>query len=143
APPAPEPPPPAPPAPPTPPAPAAPPTQEPPNAPANARYDPGSGTPGKKDVPVLSDTQVGYLRKPNPVYPAFSKRAGETGKVMLRVLLDEKGTPVKIEIEESSGFPRLDQAAIAAARSSRYSPYVRDGKPQQVIARVPIVFDLE
>lgn len=140
APPAPEPPPPAPP---TPPAPAAPPTQEPANAPANARYDPGSGTPGKQDLPVLSDKQVSYLRKPNPVYPAFSKRAGETGTVMLRMLVDEKGVPVKIDIEKSSGFPRLDQAAVTAAKASRYTPHVRDGKPQQMIARVPIVFDLE
>jgi protein TonB len=39
---------------------------------------------------------VEYLRPPAPVYPAISCRLGETGVVMLRVLLSEKGLPEQL-----------------------------------------------
>ncbi|MEO7726158.1 MAG: energy transducer TonB, partial [Burkholderiales bacterium] len=44
-----------------------------------------------------------YLDNPPPAYPAFSRRVGEQGKVMLRVLVNAKGTAEKIELHSSSG----------------------------------------
>lgn len=77
------------------------------------------------------------------MYPAFSKRAGETGKVILRVLIDKQGRANNIKIEKSSGFPRLDDAAVAAARGALFSPLMENGEPQEAQAIVPIVFELE
>ncbi len=55
-----------------------------------------------------------------PSYPPASRRAGEEGTVRLKVLVDEKGRPKDVAIATSSGFARLDQAAIEAVRKWRF-----------------------
>ena len=88
-------------------------------------------------------TAVQYLARPAPSYPAYSRRAGETGRVLVRVLIDERGDPLKLEMQQSSGFPRLDESAVAAIRAARFRPYTEDGQPRSVWVLIPIVFDLE
>jgi hypothetical protein len=46
---------------------------------------------------------VEYVRMPQPVYPSISRRMGETGVVMLRVLIGEKGTAEQVTVQKSSG----------------------------------------
>ena len=53
----------------------------------------------------------------DPAYPPASRRAGEEGTVRLKVLVDEKGRPRDVAVATSSGFARLDEAAIQAVRS--------------------------
>lgn len=139
----PEPTPPAPPAPPAPEAPPSPPVEGTPNAPAGATPRAGSSKPSQAGPVTLSSSQVAYKRQPKPVYPAFSKRAGETGKVTLRVLIGKNGQPLEVKIQKSSGFPRLDDAAVAAARGALFSPHIVNGEPHEAIAIVPVVFELE
>lgn len=55
-----------------------------------------------------------------PTYPSASRRAGEEGTVRLKVLVDEKGRPRDVTVANSSGFPRLDQAAMEAVRKWRF-----------------------
>jgi TonB family protein len=55
-----------------------------------------------------------------PEYPAESVRAEEQGKTTLRFELDAGGVAQKIEIAQSSGFARLDEASIAALRRCRF-----------------------
>ena len=55
-----------------------------------------------------------------PTYPSSSRRAGEEGTVRLKVLVDEKGRPKDVAVATSSGFARLDQAAIEAVRKWRF-----------------------
>lgn len=127
-----------------PPGPPTPPVQGEPNAPAGATPQQGSGTPGPVGPPpVLGSSQITYIRQPKPVYPAFSKRAGETGKVMLRVLVDVNGRPKEVKLEKSSGSDRLDKAAIDAARNALLSPHKENGKPREAYVLMPIVFELE
>src|SRR5690606_30350748 len=78
----------------TPPAPAAP--AAPPSAPAQP-----SGA-----AVQLPSSNAAYLNNPRPSYPSISRRMGEQGKVLLRVLVDENGLPQQIEIKQSSGFDR-------------------------------------
>jgi protein TonB len=91
----------------------------------------------------VQHSAVQFVKKSQPIYPSFSRRLGEQGQAMLRVLIDELGLPVRIEVESSSGHARLDDSAIAAARSSRFSPYREDGVIRPVWVRLPYVFDLE
>lgn len=56
----------------------------------------------------------------DPVYPPSSRRAGEEGTVKLRLQVDERGQPRDIQVAQSSGFERLDQAAIEAVRKWRF-----------------------
>jgi protein TonB len=86
---------------------------------------------------------VQYLSRPAPSYPVYSRRAGETGRVLVRVLIDESGDPLRLELQQSSGFSRLDDSAVAAIRAARFRPYTEDGKPRPVWVLIPIVFDLE
>ena len=81
-----------------------------------------------------------YLHRPNPVYPALSKRLREEGTVLLRVNLDAQGSVLDISIEKSSGFQRLDQAAHEAVKQWRFIPAKRGQEAMPSTALVPIEF---
>ena len=85
---------------------------------------------------------VEYLREPSPHYPPQSRKLREQGLVVLRVLIDEKGTACNIEIESSSGYARLDVAAREAVAKAAFRPYVEDGTPRRALVRIPIEFSL-
>lgn len=94
-------------------------------------------------TPRTISSGVEYVSMPAPRYPPLSRRMGEEGKVMLRVLIDDRGRAERIEIHQSSGSDRLDQAARDAAQRARYKPYIENGRAIAVFALVPIVFKLE
>ncbi len=84
-----------------------------------------------------------YLQNPRPAYPALSKRLGEQGQVVLRVFIEADGTANKAEIKQSSGFDRLDQAALNSVLRWRYVPGKRAGVAQSMWFNVPVRFVLE
>ncbi len=63
------------------------------------------------------------LRRVRPSYPALSQRTGEEGRVVLNVLVKADGTAGDVGIKNSSGFQRLDKAAVSAVRQWRFEPY--------------------
>jgi len=71
----------------------------------------------------------------NPVspveYPVPLLEQGIEGRVLLRMYADTHGTLVadSVRVAESSGYPALDSAAVVGARSLRYSPALRRGRP--------------
>ena len=73
----------------------------------------------------------------------MSKRLGEQGKTTLRVLIGVDGLPQRAEIVKSSGFERLDQAAMATVMRWRYVPGKRAGVAEAMWFNVPINFVLE
>jgi protein TonB len=85
---------------------------------------------------------VAYARFDPPAYPPLSRRLGESGVVVLRVLIDEAGLPREVQVETSSGFARLDEAAVAAVRRARFVPFSEGGRARAAVARVPIRFEL-
>ena len=91
----------------------------------------------------LPSSNAAYLNNPRPSYPSISRRMNEQGKVLLRVLVNEQGLPQQIELKESSGFDRLDKAAIAAVQRWRFAPGTRNGVPEAMWNIVPINFVLE
>ena|ERR1017187_3606685 len=78
-----------------------------------------------------------------PEYPAFSKRLNEQGKVVLQVLLSEDGHITSADVKISSGFQRLDVAALNAVKAWRCKPSLRNGVAVRVIALQPLNFILE
>ena len=93
------------------------------------------------NVPRLVEA-VEYLRQPSPRYPPQSRRLREQGLVVLRVVIDEQGSACDIEIETSSGYARLDNAAREAVERAAFRPYVEDGAPRRALVLIPIEFAL-
>lgn len=91
----------------------------------------------------LPSSDAEYLQNPKPVYPPMSKRLNEQGTVLVRVLIGVDGTALKAEIQQSSDFDRLDQAALATVLKWRYVPGKRGGKPEAMWFTVPIVWGLK
>lgn len=85
-------------------------------------------------------TNVAYLEPPAPKYPPESRRSGEEGLVILRVLINEQGRAARVEIEQSSGYARLDAAARAAVERARFRPYVENGVARTAMALIPVEF---
>lgn len=84
-----------------------------------------------------------YLSNPKPLYPNVSRRLGEQGTVMLRVFVTIAGEPAQIQLKSSSGFPRLDRAALNAVRSWKFSPATRGDRAVDAWVLVPIRFSLK
>jgi TonB family protein len=68
-----------------------------------------------------------------------SRNVSSSGEVHVKLLIDDQGRVVKAEVQKSSGFPGLDQAAIEAARTARFSPCTADGAPIQCWIVMPLV----
>lgn len=91
---------------------------------------------------LLPATAVRYLVPPPIEVPMASRRLGEAGTVVLRVLVDTAGLPRQITLHKSSGFTRLDEQAISATRKARFVPQMEDGLPIEVIATVTAEYEL-
>lgn len=94
-------------------------------------------------TPQIQSSAVHYVQAPQPAYPSISRRLGEQGKVMLKVLINDQGQPEQVEVSKSSGYERLDHAARNAVLKALFSPYRENGRAITVLAMVPIVFELD
>lgn len=109
---------------------------------------PGPSTPSPKPSAAPAIESVGDLSSKMiaatpPRYPHESRRRREEGAVLLLVLLDTDGSVADISISRSSGYERLDQAALRAVRRWRWSPTLRGGTPVMVRGLVEIPFVLQ
>ena len=79
-----------------------------------------------------------------PDYPMSSRRLDEQGKVALSVLVGADGHVLDVKVTQSSGSPRLDQAAVNEARAHwRLRPATRNGVPFEQWLTLGVVFRLE
>jgi protein TonB len=78
-----------------------------------------------------------------PEYPSASRRLEEEGTVALRFLVGVDGKVIQSEIEKSSGFPRLDQAARAGLSKCRFQPATVDGQAEQAWASMKYTWRLD
>ena len=91
---------------------------------------------------TLPPSAVQYLVAPAPVYSRISAKMRESGKAVVRVFIDEAGLPRNVQLAASTGFARLDEAALAAVRNCRFKPYLENGVAVAGWAAVPIEFEL-
>jgi protein TonB len=90
---------------------------------------------------MIPPSAVQYLEPPVLVYPRLSERNGERGRVMVRFFIDPLGLPQDVQVGASSGFARLDEAAVSAVRKARFKPYTVNGQPASGWAVVPADFE--
>ena len=92
---------------------------------------------------VAARFDADYLHNPKPVYPALSRRLSEEGKVLLKVRVSAQGAALEVVVSKSSGFSRLDAAAVAAVERWRFVPARRGEEPVDSSVVVPIAFALD
>lgn len=96
---------------------------------------PPAPKPVQRVAPVV---KAANCRKPD--YPAISERLGETGTVVLQLLVGTDGKVTDSRIEKSSGYPRLDEAAVRGLSACRFAPGTVDGRPAPAWARIQYTF---
>jgi len=104
----------------------------------NSNHNLSSGTAGVE----LPSSSANYLNNPKPRYPAASLRLEEQGRVIIHALIGADGLPLKMEVRVSSGFDRLDQAALDAVSGWRFTPGTRGGVAEAMWVDVPLVFKI-
>lgn len=91
----------------------------------------------------LPSSEADYLHNPKPAYPALSRRLGEQGRVVVRTLIGADGLPQQAEVLRSSGFERLDRAAVDTAMRWRFVPGKRAGVAEAMWFNLPLHFVLD
>lgn len=104
-----------------------------------------STSPAPTAAPTYSAAifDAAYLKNPAPPYPAQARRLGEEGRVVLRVQVSPQGLAEQLEVQTSSGSPRLDGAAIATVRQWKFVAARRGDQPVSSWVSVPVLFRLE
>lgn len=92
---------------------------------------------------TVGDLEARMIEGKPPRYPVESRRKREQGTVQLRLLIGTDGGVEQVSVAQSSGFDRLDQAALQAARGWRWQPMIRDGAAVAVRGIMSIPFILK
>ncbi len=116
------------------PAPAAPAAAAPAATPTTARETMQVSAP--KNVPTL---QCNFVK---PDYPSMSRRRGESGTAYVHFVVGVTGKIESVELQKSSGYPRLDDAALDAMRSTTCRPYIENGQAIRAARTQPYNFGL-
>jgi len=79
-----------------------------------------------------------------PEYPSISRRLREQGTLRLKLTIDEKGSVTGAVVVNSSGFQRLDEAAVNWVKTHwRYTPALQGTKPVSSMADAIVEFRLQ
>lgn len=97
----------------------------------------------QENLPVTAAKgYAGYLSNPAPEYPEVALDRGWEGAVMLRVKVSSTGSPLEINLKNSSGKKALDDAAVKTVKRWKFSPAMRGNTPIEGWVDVPIHFKL-
>lgn len=116
-------------------------------------------TPLQQDSPLPPETAAAPAHpaipsvpsvRPRPIYvpdgwdryPAESIRAHETGRPTITICISAAGAIDSVQLAESSGFPRLDQAAVGLGWEARFKPALLEGKPVPFCVPYRITFSI-
>lgn len=103
---------------------------------------PTPSAPSPQGPVQVSDLDARAVTIVPPKYPFESRRRREQGTVVLAITLDPDGKVASVGLSRSSGFDRLDKAALDAVRRWRWSPTIRAGEAVAVRGIVEIPFEL-
>jgi len=78
-----------------------------------------------------------------PDYPKGARQRGEQGEVILEIRVNAAGIVDRVDIVSSCGFSELDEAAVRAARTARFTPAKSGGSPVASTARLKLDFKLK
>ena len=82
-------------------------------------------------------------RNIRPDYPKGARQRGEQGDVILEIRVNAEGTVDGVKVAVSSGFAELDEAAVKATRTAKFSPARSGHDPVASTARLKLQFKLK
>lgn len=94
----------------------------------------------KGGKPLVSSSNLKFIKNPTPQRPRIAHRNKWTGNSIVIVEIDQRGNPVKVVLERSSGHDVLDKAAIEAARGVKIHPYIEHGQTIAIRHRIDYAF---
>ena len=109
-------------------------------------YDAGqtdSALPSASLNPAELPAMIDFKTCPRPAYPPDEVRAKHMGLVKLNFLIGADGAIRKAEIGTSSGYPLLDQTALAALSRCRFTPGTSAGVPVEKVSVVQYKWSIE
>lgn len=111
-------------------------------APAAPAATPG---PARETMQVSAPKNVSALscNFVKPTYPSMSRRRGETGTAYVHFIIGVTGKIESVQLQKSSGYPRLDEAALDATRASTCPPYIENGQAIRAAHTLPFNFTLD
>ncbi len=105
---------------------------------ASSAASPGAAASSGADVPVPPSDVFRVL----PKYPPESYAAGEEGIVVLWVRVDDEGVVLATGVRHSSGYPRLDAAAVAAMHQWRFTPATPGDRSRATVFKSSLTFTI-
>jgi periplasmic protein TonB len=100
-------------------------------------------TPAPGPEAIEPDYRASYLNNVPPAYPLAARRMGLQGRVVLYVEVLSGGTCGQINIQTSSGFAMLDNAALQAVKTWHFVPARQAGNPVDKWFVIPVQFSLK
>lgn len=95
------------------------------------------------DDVILPHTDASHINNPAPVYPALSRRNKEEGVVLLSIVVLADGSVTSVRVKASSGYSRLDQAAITAVKNWHFVAAKKGAVAIDYEYELPIEFSLK
>lgn len=103
---------------------------------------PAGTSPGPATDAAPIEASLAYRAAPLH-FPTRALQQRMQGTVVLRVLVDATGKPVKVTVEHGSGHALLDRSAVEQVLAGwRFQPATIDGQTVSAWARVPVKFSL-
>jgi len=87
---------------------------------------------------LTNSSEVG--RALERTYPPLLRDAGIGGQTVMWFFIDEDGKVLRTQVNQSSGYPALDEAAEKVANIMQFSPAFNRDKKVQVWVQIPIKF---
>jgi len=100
-----------------------------------------------KPAPVVEDStpphaDASRIGNAKPEYPRVSRQLGEQGRVVLNIQVQSDGTLGQVEVKTSSGYRRLDDAAVTAVKTWKFVPAHQGGVAVAAWYLQPLTFSL-
>jgi protein TonB len=92
----------------------------------------------EKGVSAIAQTSKAI----QPIYPRISRRRGESGTVTLAIEVLANGRAGQISMIQSSGYRRLDEAAVEAAEQTGFIPAKQFGRAVDSSLELSFTFEL-
>lgn len=103
----------------------------------------GLNTFAQEEKPDVMPEPIGGIEAimKNVVYPESAKEEGIQGKVIVKLIVDEKGNVSSTEVVQSVN-KELDKAAVTAIKKTKFNPAMKGNKPVKCEIAIPVQFKL-